>query len=494
MTSDFSITGIASGINTSDIVTKLMSIESQPLVQMQNTQTTLQTQHDAWRDLNTQLLSLKGTVDALQDPTTFTSQAATSADATVITATTGTGAISGTYNVQVAKLATADRVVSTASVADANQALSSQVAGFQAGEITVGGAIINVQGTDTLNNLAANINQAQTNVVATVINNRLVLTSGQTGSANQLSVSTAAGAGLFNVSDGSTSGNPASNVLSQLGLYSGTTFSQYLSTAGDADFYINGIEGRSSSNTVTNAVNGLSITLNGVSQTVASTGNPTQDLKATTLQVTTDTQKAAAAVKAFVDQYNSVMSFIDSKTSFNSQTNTAGDLFGDSMVMEIQQSLREMVGGIVPGANAQYNTLATIGISTTGEAATLSFDQTKLTTALNSNPAAVTALFGSTASGSTGVASTMSSMLDNLTMFNTGLIPGRENSLDSQIQDLKNQMDDFQQQLDLRQQTLEAQFNAMEQAISGFKNQGTALTSMLTQLPSTQLTQTSSTQ
>ncbi len=486
MSSNFSITGLASGIDTSSIITKLMAIESQPLVQMQNTQTKLQTQHDAWRDLNTRLLNLKTTLDALQDPATFKSQTATSSDATVVTATAGTGAIGGAYDIQVAKLATADRVVATVAAADANQALSSQVAGFQAGEITVGGAIITVQGTDTLNNLAANINKAQSNVVATVINNKLVLTASQTGAANKLSVGTATGAGLFDISDGSTSANPKSNVLSQLGVYNtGTsTFNQYLSTAGDAGFYINGIAGVSGSNTVTNAVNGLSITLNSVSQTVASTGIPTQDLKATTLQVTTDTKKAADAVQAFVDQYNSVMSFIDDKTSYNSATKTTGDLFGDSMVLQIQQNLRNMTGGFVAGTTPPYNTLASIGISTTGQAAALSFDQTKFTAALNSNPGAVPALFG-TIGGTTGVAVTMSSALDSLTLYGVGLIPGRESDLDNQIRDLQHQMDSFQALLDLKQQSLTDQFNAMEQAISNFKNQGTALTNMLAQLPST---------
>lgn len=411
--SDLSISGLASGVNTADIVDKLMSIERRPLIQMQNRNLALEKKQGAWKDLNTRLLTLSYKLNDLKLQGTFSSKKAVSGDDSVVTASAAAAASNASYTVQVKQLATADSVSSTQiSGFDAAKTLTSQLPGFAPGKITVGGKVVDVTTSDTLNSLVDKINKAQSNVQASVINNRLVLSSGQTGTANALSVGL--GGGDYAISDGDNDDNTAnSNVLTSLGVYTGTTFNNYLLQAGDAEAYINGIQVTGSSNTIAQAVTGLTITLKAVSQSVGTSGNPVQDLKGTSLQVSVDTQKTVTAVKAFVDQYNSVMSFIQDKTGYDPQTKIAGDLFGESGILQIQLSLRQMVGSAVSGLDPKYNTLAQVGVSTTSKDPTLTFNESNLTDALTNNPGAVASLFGANrtdlALNSSGATATASS-------------------------------------------------------------------------------------
>jgi len=479
MGSDLSISGLASGVNTADIVDKLMSLERRPLVLMQDQKDKLQKTETAWQGLNTRLLALSTALDNLKKASTFSGKSAVVSDSAVLAVSAGSSASAGTYTIQVKKMAMADSVVANSTPGfDATKTLTSQLAGFQSGNVTIGGKVITVSDTDTLNSFADNINKAQSNIQASVINNRLVLTASQTGSANALSVGTS---GNFALADGDTdAGTTDSNVLEGLGVYTGAAFNTYLQHAGDSDSYINGIEVTSGSNTLSSAVNGLSITLKAVSQTVASTGDPVQDLKGTSVQVGVDTQTAVTAVKNFVTQYNAVMSYIEDQTGYNSTTKISGALGGDYSVVMMEQNLRQLVGSAVSGLDPQYNSLAQLGISTSGKDPTLSVDETKLTAALNANPSAVSLVF---APGS-GIATVMSTRVKDLTEFGSGFIAGRTDSIDAQIKDLSDRMDDLNDRLTLREENLRARFNAMEQAIQAFKSQGTSLTSMLAALPS----------
>ncbi len=293
-----------------------------------------------------------------------------------------------------------------------------------------------------------------------------------------------AGAG-GTVTDGDTDALTAdSNALSLMGIYSGNAFNNTVKDAADAVVYIDGIRVQNSSNTIDNMVTGLSVTVKSVSDKISSTGDPKQDLKGASLLVEQDIQKAVSAVKAFVDQYNSVMDYIKSKTGYDANNKTKGDLLGDSGVLQLQQSLRQMVGAPVPGISAAYNSLVQVGVKTTGTDANLSLDESKLTAALSDAPESIAALFGASTTNADGIAAKMYDTIKNLTQTGTGVFPGRQKSLDLQIKDIKDQMTNLESRLSLREENLRRQFNAMEQAINNFQSQGTSLTNMLNTLPS----------
>ncbi|MDA8441539.1 MAG: flagellar filament capping protein FliD [Peptococcaceae bacterium] len=628
--SPITFSGLVSGVDTSSIIQKLMAVQSQPLVAMQNEQTQLQQQQTDYMTLNNDLMNLSNAVNTLQDQTTFDSMTATSSSPTVLSATAASGTNAGTYNVVVSGLAQNAEVAATNAFTDSTTQTVGSLLGsnFTAGTISVGGANVSVASTDTLSDIVNNINAAQSNLTATEIGNKLVLTAAQGGATNQITVGTA---GPYTLSDGT------SNLLSQLGVYTGTTVnSVQLGTS--ANLTVNNIPVTSNSNTLTNAVAGLTINL-------ASTGS-------STVQVATDTKTASDAVQNFVTQYNAVMDFIDSNSQYDSTSNTAGVFMGDITVMQLQQSLRDMISTTVsgPGSSTNYNTLFQVGINTSSTNNDLSFNTNSFATAMSADPSAVSTLFGAStrtnialsSSGATatssvsdtnfnpnavlsgntsdanwgdgaldggwqsaaltgtqtlatnpadlyinlngtqnvnevmlqtvnsasmptsqygisnvevdyldqngtwqtaqsitgntneymdmtfnsvstsqlrvrvtgangtgdtqarlvsaqvfptnnGVASQMNDLIQNYTMYGTGILPGVQASLSSQIQDLSTQMSDLNNQLTLEQTNLQNEFNAMETAIQGFQSQGSALSSMLSTSTSSTSTSSSST-
>jgi flagellar hook-associated protein 2 len=139
--------GLISGINTSQIIDQLMSLEQQPVTQLQTRVDTANKQKLAYTDLQTRLASLRITGQTLEKPSTFQTSSTTSSNENVLTATTTTGAPVGDYQFQVAQLASTQQSVSQG-FADATQAL------VGAGTLTFeqgGGELTSSARLDTLN-------------------------------------------------------------------------------------------------------------------------------------------------------------------------------------------------------------------------------------------------------------------------------------------------------------------------------------------------------
>jgi flagellar hook-associated protein 2 len=189
------ITGLASGIDWTSMVDELIAVDQQSVTNVQNLQSADQSKLQAWQSFNTQLLALKTAVDAMEDPSdfsTFTTNmstiSGTSNASDLLSASTGATASPGNYTVQVDNLAQAEQLASNP-FASSSTALGSSYAG----DILINGKVITVSDKDTLADVAASINQADTGaspsgVTAAVVNfgtdnNRLILTSGATGAA-----------------------------------------------------------------------------------------------------------------------------------------------------------------------------------------------------------------------------------------------------------------------------------------------------------------------
>ena len=104
--------GLISGLNTSQIIDSLMSIESQPITLIQTKINSAASQKKAYTDLSSQLQSIQTIGMTLQRPTTFLASTATSSDPTTLTATAGPGAPQGSYQFQVAQLVSAQQTIS----------------------------------------------------------------------------------------------------------------------------------------------------------------------------------------------------------------------------------------------------------------------------------------------------------------------------------------------------------------------------------------------
>ncbi|MEX5746725.1 flagellar filament capping protein FliD [Massilia sp. X63] len=239
-------------------------------------------------------------------------------------------------------------------------------------------------GDQSLQGIRDAINKANIGVTATIVSDgganpyHLVLTSNKTGEKSSMKISVGGVDGA--------DGDPAIAALlgHDPGGVQGLT---QTSAAQDTLLNMNGIDIRSSSTTVTEAVQGVSLDIVG--------------LGSSTLNVTRDTGSVSAAVNDFVKAYNDLNKTISSLAGYNAETKTAGILQGDASVRSIQSQLRRALGGTVEGLGGKLTTLSQVGISF-GKDGNLSVDSSKLNKAINENFAEIGGLFAAMGAATDG--------------------------------------------------------------------------------------------
>ncbi|MBO9352158.1 MAG: flagellar filament capping protein FliD [Thermomicrobium sp.] len=480
--------GLASGLNTKDIISKLLQLEQQPITRLNQRKQDIQKQRDAWKDLGTRLQNLASALGTLTQRGTIVGFAVRPSDGNApFTASARPGAVTGTYSIQIQQLATATTLRSGSALgADIDPAAPLADVNFRssitAGTFTINGVAITVDPTsDTLNDVIARINASGAGVTASLVTvdgrTRLALTADTPGgplqvgmigdSSNFLSVTSLAGAprsGDTVVGTRSLTAVKTTVPLSQAMLATPASGSGTLTINGVAIAYDTATDSLS---TILNRINasnaGVTASYDSTSDrivltakttgslaiTVSDTGNLATALGLTsgqlqlgqnavysldggttwqystsntisdaipgvtltltrtttspyTFTVEPDSESAIAAVRKFVDQFNSVLSFIADKTAYDATTKTAGTLMGDSAVRTVESTLRRLVTSPAINAGGRYRTLADIGISfgavgsVVGTTNQLQVDENKLRAALRENPDAVFELLGAT--------------------------------------------------------------------------------------------------
>ncbi|WP_206950691.1 flagellar filament capping protein FliD [Trinickia acidisoli] len=345
--------------------------------------------------VNSSLSSLQSSLAGLDDGSAFTALSATMSGSG-ITATTTSDAAAGSYTVAVQQIATANQISSKAYATNATLGTGNL-------NITIGSSTMTIalnSSNNTLSGIASAINSASNNpgVTAAVVTGtdgqHLVLTSTQTGAANDISVTADP-----TVDSGMATAN----------------FTQ--ETAGqDAKLTISGEPVDSASNNVTNALTGVTLSLSS-----ASVGT------SQTLSVATNTSAITNDVQSFVSAYNSWISTTQSLASYSSSTATAGPLLGDSMLDSAVNGIASIVsGGITVGG--QTLTLAQIGVNLT-DTGTLTFTSATLQATLASSPSTVSSVFNAT----NGIGEQLNSLINTFIAPVTGQIAQRESSINTDI-------------------------------------------------------------
>ena len=310
---------------------------------------------------------------------------------------------------------------------------------------------IDVSATDSIGSIATAINQASGNpgVQATIVNGangaQLLLTSTKTGVANGFSVS---------------AGSGSSAGLSSLATTLNTAGSN---EASDASLSIDGIAVTSASNSVSGALNGVTLNL-------AATGS-------TTLTVSQDTSAVTGAVSDFVNAYNSYISTVGTLSSYDPTSKQGGVLLGDTTLMSVQRQVNSVLSGSVAGNS--IGSLAALGITRNADG-TLSSDSAKLSSALQSNPGAVQDLFA----GTNGYATRLNSMLDGFTSSN-GILATRTASIQNQLSNLSQESAALTARMNVYAAQLRQQYTALDTLMSSLNNTSSYLTSSLKALEST---------
>jgi len=233
-------------------------------------------------------------------------------------------------------------------------------------------------------------------------------------------------------------------------------------------FTVSGVDFTSASNTVTDAVSGVTLDL------LAPT---TSD---TTLSVSTDTSTVEQNINAFVTAYNTLQGSLSTLGSFNSTTNTAGPMMGDALLSGVQNQVRSALYSIVNTGSATYNTLASVGITTNSDG-TLNVNQATLSAALTSNFAAVSQLF----SGPSGVAPSLNSQIQTA-LTAGGSIDSRSKTLVQQENALTQQSSQLTKQMKDLTASLTEQYAALNTLLSSLQSTSSYLSQAFNNLPRVQ--------
>lgn len=440
MASTASVSGLVSGLDTATIISQLMRVEAQTQTNLKSKLTTEQTNVKSLQDLNSAFAALKTSAAALAKATAWNPATVTSSSP-LVSATAGSNAITGPLSFTVGHTALSHQLTfaDTAALTDT---------------VTTGSNLVRIDhldgtsqdidtGDGSLGGLVRALNTSGTGVKASTIrlddgSYRLQVTSSATGAAADFTLTNINGSDLLN---GATA------------------------RAGrDAEITIGADTLHSATNTFADVANGLSITL----------GSTVPDGTAVDLDVAQDSAAMTKSVQGIVDSINAALAKIDSLTSYNSTTKSAGPLAGDASVRTLRNSV---LNTVYPGDGSS---MAGVGIQL-DRYGKLTFDAEKFTAAYAADPSAVAAKF--TTAGA-GFAARVETVAKGASDSIDGSITSSINGRNSTIKRMQDSIESWDTRLALRQNTLTKQFTAMETALQQMNSQSSWLTSQLSSLSS----------
>ena len=355
-------------------------------------------QDTALSSLGTQLSKLSTDLQNLTDFTGVLAnkQGASSDTGVLQLSSAATNAVAGTHTIQVMSLAQ----ISTAAT-DAINAADSLTGGITFKIGTGSWVTVNVgdgSTAKTLGGLAAAINIADTGVTANVLTNadgtvRLSLVSQTNGTAGQITIADS----VSNPSNPTTLSDK-SNPDAGLGL---KTIQQGL----DASMLVDGVNLTSSSNTVSNAIPGVTFQLLAPSSSTTNSDG-TKNYEQVQVAITNDTSSVSSAMSTFVTDYNSALKSISAQES-NDASGNPEPLYGTSVLAQLQDNLQSALNAT--SNNGSITSLNSLGI-TANQDGTISLNSDTLNSALNNHYSDVISFF----QGDGNFGSTFATTLDNL--------------------------------------------------------------------------------
>ncbi|OHZ04296.1 flagellar filament capping protein FliD [Salinicola sp. MIT1003] len=449
--------GIGSGLDLSGLLDDLESAEQEKLTPIVSQQQSYKTRLSAFGTLESSLTALRDAATKLSDPETFTA-VKNSMTGDAVTASTTGDAVAGRYQVSVSQLAQSQSVVSKGYGLEDSLEMSGTLT-FSVGKDTFN---VEVADGDTLADLRDAINAKKGGVSATIINDgtasRLVLSSGETGTDSVMSVKSAVADDALDQAFGfttTTSADENGNLKSSI---VGASMTQSVA-AQDAKLQVNGIDITSQSNTVEDALQGVTFNLTSTTES------------AETLSVSKDTASMTKAVKAFVDAYNSFQSTADNLTSYDSESDTAGTLLGNSTMRSIESRLRSVLS--YSDSDGTFSMLSDLGIERQLDG-TLKIDDDKLSDAITNDTDGVSQFF-SGADGKNGLVAnideTMGSILDD-----GGLLQTATDGIDTTLSRLDDRYTRMQESIDATVERYRTQFASLDSLVAQMNSTSSYLT------------------
>lgn len=480
----FPVPGIGgSGIDIESMLAQLKTAESQKLNPYLIKQKKYNSQVSTWGKISGSLDTIKSSLEKLKDEGFNGVSVGTNK---AFKATADKGAEPNSYDIIVKSLAKSHKVGS----ADAEK--DKQVSG-QPGTLTIktnDGKEMKVDlaaDETSLDKVAKKINDANGNVSASVVATgtdqyQLVLTSKKTGTDGQITVDVQGDQDLKNAF-GFDPANPGSKEIVK---------------PQNAVFQVDGREIERSSNTVSDAVPGITLELREVTEK-----DDKGDYKSESLSVTADTSKVKSLIESFVTAYNSYLSSAASATNYVEPDKTSGDelaqpsgangaLLGDSILRRLTSQMKSVIGKEYGEADDMFRTLGKLGIEVTfdsskeGGAVTgkLKIDSKKLDAALKDHPEEVEALFLGN-EGKDGIKAAMDTLFKDYlgdkegTVKTDGVIADSIKGLKEQESRVAKQIASMEKRIEQSLERSRKEFQRLDQAIGQMNNLSSSLQSAL---------------
>ncbi|HEY4581545.1 MAG TPA: flagellar filament capping protein FliD [Lysobacter sp.] len=443
-----SISTTGSSIDVNSLVSQLVAAERAPTDRRFNSiESATKAQISAFGQLTSALSSLDGTIKRFDGDGALPGRKATVAADAGYSASAGATARLGSYAVSVERLATAHKLQSAPSAKDAQLGhgrISIQVGTGEPVDIDI------EPGKGTLAQIrdAINAKSADKGFSATIVRGDagdvLTLAATKTGTAGRLAVTTSGGDGGLGVLAGS-----------------GGTMTEIVA-ASDAKVIIDGVARTSSTNTITDGLDGVSLTL--------TKANPGTTFA---LDVASDASTLKASLLTLVSTYNTAMNQMRSLGQAGVDGKAAGTLVGDAMPRTIMQGLRSMV-------SSAYGDLSKLGFKTAVDGS-LSLDGAKFDAAVASDPGAIRKILGADAP----LGKQMRSLTASYVGSGSGsMIGARTESLNKKLKDLTRQRDNYEVRIEQLTAQYRMQFSALDAMVTKLQSTSSYLSQQLASLSS----------
>lgn len=438
--------GLATGLDTNSIVTQLMNVERAPIVRMEADKTWLNNRLSAFTDFDSRLKSFLSSAEALGNLDSYGQKIVTTSSQEFFLASASDDAQTGlSYQIEVEAMATVQK--------------SYTETGFNSDtelNFGTGDLLVNVGGTDhtisitaennSLQGIMQAINDADIGVGTSIINDgltdpyHLTFTGTDVGTA-------------FSIDDSGLTGGTES--LGTININQ---------VAAQAHVIVDGIDIYSDSNTIEDAIPGLTLTL-----LKAEAGTTT------TANVKENNNSISANLNAFIKGYNEVVSFVTGQSTLGDTS--SGVLAGDSGLNTIKRHLQDMLTTLTNNSGS-FTALTHLGLETQKDG-TLTLNSTTLNDAIETDLDSVISLVAGIEDGDGGLGADFTGYLESLTDSTDGLLAGRSESITSNIARIDTRIESSTLRLEKREELIRSKFNAMEQMVSLLNAQSDFLTQQM---------------
>jgi len=461
------------------VITKLVAIEKQPADALTTKNTTLQTKVSTWGKIQSAFSSLKDAANKLTQSDFWNGTTATSSNDAAVSVSTTSSAAPGSYAVTVSQLAQGQMVASsafaskTATVGEGtlriqlgtyvtDNSVAPPAVTFNAKSAATAVDIAIGPGDNTLEKIRDRINSSNAGITASIVNDasgsRLVMR-GANGETNAFKVSV--------TEDGAA---PGLSALAYDATTGGTSTMTRTQTAQNAKATINGLAVSSESNTLSEVLDGVTVTLK---QTTSTPAN---------LTVATDTASISKGVSDFISAYNNVVSTIRVQTLYDETSKTAGPLQGDSTARGLLSQMRNLITSDST-ATTSFSRLFDMGIVTNTDG-TLKMTSSKFNDAMGSKLADMQKYFANsdeTVAAKNGMGQRIKNIASQILDTN-GAIANSTDGLKATIKRNTTKIDSINDRASLYEARLRQQYTALDASYSKLSGLQSYVTAQLAAL------------